>query len=209
MAGIADQFKGLPMSDLISQPLLAAAKAQGQLSNITQQFIKDVGLQGPDDTSLSARTVDFGFKTPVTNGQGVTTLVDDSLSVPLLSIVNVPNLSVKVATVDFVMEVKSASKNTSSSDTTANVSTNASYKAWWSPVKVEMSASVSTNKKSEDVRSTDNSAKYTVHVEARDDGPPEGLMKVLDILNSAILPQGNTSTMTGTSATTGPQPVNT
>ena len=45
MAGIADQFKGLPMSDLISQPLIAAAKAQGQLSNITQQFIKDVGLQ--------------------------------------------------------------------------------------------------------------------------------------------------------------------
>ena len=46
MAGIADQFKGLPMSDLISQPLLAAAKAQGQLAGITEQFITDVGLTG-------------------------------------------------------------------------------------------------------------------------------------------------------------------
>lgn len=49
-----------------------------------------------------------------------------------------------------------------------------------------MTASVST--KSENIRKTDNSAKYTVHVEARDDGAPEGLMKVLDILGAAIQP---------------------
>ena len=65
MAGIADQFKGLPMSALISQPLLAAAQAQGQLSNITQQFIKDVGLEDNGSNGLSARSVDFGFNSPV------------------------------------------------------------------------------------------------------------------------------------------------
>ena len=190
MAGIADQFKGLPMSDLISQPLLAAAKAQGQLSNITQQFIKDVGLE-ENNGSYTARSVDFGFKSPVTDGKGNTTLKDDKLSVPLLSIVNVPNLSVKKATVDFSMEVKASSSNTSSSQTDANVSTTAKYKSWWSPVSVEMTASVSTSQKSESVRKTDNSAKYDVHVEARDDGAPEGLMKVLDILNAAIVPNGD------------------
>ena len=168
MAGIADQFKGLPMSDLISQPLIAAAKAQGQLSNITQQFIKDVGLEGNDTDGFKARSVDFDFKSPVTDGDGNTTLTDDKLSVPLLSIVNVP----------------------SSSQTDANVSTTAKYSAWWSPVSVEMKASVSTSQKSESVRKTDNSAKYDVHVEARDDGAPEGLMKVLDILNAAIVPNG-------------------
>jgi len=190
MAGIADQFKGLPMSDLISQPLIAAAKAQGQLSNITQQFIKDVGLEGDDKSGFKARSVDFGFKSPVTDGKGNTELKDDNLSVPLLSIVNVPNLSVKKATVDFSMEVKASSSDTSSSQTDANVSTSAKYKSWWSPVSVEMKASVSTSQKSESVRKTDNSAKYDVHVEARDDGAPEGLMKVLDILNAAIIPNG-------------------
>ena len=194
MAGIADQFKGLPMSDLISQPLIAAAQAQGQLAGVTQQFIKDIGLQG-DDNSLSARTVNFGFNSPVTDSEGNTTLAHNDLNVPLLSIVNVPNLSVKKATVDFTMEVKSSSKDTSSSATTGTVSTTAKYKAWWSPVSVKMTASVSTNKKSESVRSTDNSAKYDVHVEARDDGAPEGLMKVLDILNSAIVPAGKSTTV--------------
>ena len=193
MAGIADQFKGLPMSDLISQPLIAAAQAQGQLSNITQQFIKDVGLEDNGSGGLSARSVDFNFNSPETSADGDTTLTPNNLSVPLLSIVNVPNLSVKKATVDFTMEVKSASKDTSSSDVTGNISTSASYKAWWSPVKCSMTASVTTNKKSESVRSTDNSAKYDVHVEARDDGAPEGLMKVLDILNAAIVPNGSSS----------------
>ena len=199
MAGIADQFKGLPMSDLISQPLIAAAQAQGQLAGVTQQFIHDIGLEGKSvsdgGTGLSAREVSFGFNSPVTDKDGNTTLVKNDLNVPLLSIVNVPNLSVKKATVDFTMEVKSSSKDTSSSATTGTVSTTAKYKAWWSPVSVKMTASVSTNKKSESVRSTDNSAKYDVHVEARDDGAPEGLMKVLDILNSAIVPAGKSTTV--------------
>ena len=122
-----------------------------------------------------------------------TKLEPNDLSVPILSIVNVPNLSVKRATIDFSMEVKSASKSTTSSDTTGNISSQAKYAAWWSPVTCSMKASVTTNKKSENVRSTDNSAKYNVHVEARDDGAPEGLMKVLDILAASIVPCGKSS----------------
>ena len=51
-----------------------------------------------------------------------------------------------------------------------------------------MTASVAN--KSENTRKSDNSARYTVHCEARDDGAPEGLMKVLDILGDAIKPTG-------------------
>jgi len=195
MAGIADQFKGLPMSDLIGQPLLAAAKAQGKLSTHTQQFINDVGLTSDGNGGpVSARSVDFGFKAPVAQSDGSTKLVDDKLSVPLLSILNVPNLSVKKATVDFTMEVKSSTVQTDSSKTSVKVDTKASYSAWYSPVSVEMKASVSSDSKSESTRKTDNSAKYNVHVEARDDGPPEGLMKVLDVLNASIVPHGKSTT---------------
>ena len=197
MAGIADQFKGLPMSDLIGEPLLAAARAQGKLSGVTQHFIHDIGLEGKPvskgGTGLSARTVDFKFQSPVTDSKGNTTLVDNDLNVPLLSIVNVPNLSIKKATVDFSMEVKASSQDTDSSKTDASVSTTAKYSSWWSPVSVEMTAKVSTSSSHENVRKTDNSAKYDVHVEARDDGPPEGLMKVLDLLNAAIVPKGKST----------------
>ena len=99
-------------------------------------------------------------------------------------IIQTPNLGVKRATVDFDMEVKSSTQDTSSVDTKTDLSVK--YDNWCSPVKVNLNASVST--KSENIRKTDNSAKYTVHVEARDDGAPEGLMKVLDILGAAIQP---------------------
>ena len=188
MASIADQFKGLPIGTLIAEPLLGAAKAQGQLAHTTEQFIKDIGLEDDGNGKLSARTVEFDYDAPVESkaedGTITTTIENRKIKVPLLSIIQTPNLGVKRATVDFDMEVKSSTQDTSSVDTKTDLSVK--YDNWWSPVKVNLNASVST--KSENIRKTDNSAKYTVHVEARDDGAPEGLMKVLDILGAAIQP---------------------
>ena len=202
MAKIADQFKGLPIGELIANPLIAAAQAQGKLAGITEQFIEEVGLEKDTTTGkLSARTVEFDYDAVVEqksteNGVETTTTVAEprTMKVPLLAIVNTPNLSVKDVKIDFDMKVQSTSESKSS--TTANVTTKANYKAWWSPVSASVTASVGS--KSENTRKTDNSARYTVHCEARDDGAPEGLMKVLDILGDAIkpAPQGGASTPT-------------
>ena len=193
MSSIADQFKGLPIGELIANPLIAAAQAQGKLAGITEQFIEEVGLEKDASSGkLSARTVDFDYdalvekKSTDTNGVETTTTISEprSIKVPLLAIVNTPNLSVKNVKIDFDMKVQSTSESTNT--TTANVTTKANYKAWWSPVSASVTASVGS--KSENTRKTDNSARYTVHCEARDDGAPEGLMKVLDILGDAIKP---------------------
>ena len=188
MASIADQFKGLPIGTLIAEPLLGAAKAQGQLAHTTENFIKDIGLEDDGNGNLKARTVEFDYDAPIeskdANGAITTKIENRKLKVPLLSVIQTPNLGVKKATVDFDMEVKSSTQDTSSVNTQTDLSVK--YDNWWSPVKVDLKASVST--KSENIRKTDNSAKYTVNVEARDDGAPEGLMKVLDILGAAIQP---------------------
>ena len=207
MSSISDQFKGLPIGELIANPLIAAAQAQGKLAGITEQFIEEVGLEKDDTTGkLSARTVECDYDAVVehksTDGNGVetTTTVAEprTMKVPLLAIVNTPNLSVKDVKIDFDMKVQSTSESKSS--TTANVTTKANYKAWWSPVSASVTASVGS--KSENTRKTDNSARYTVHCEARDDGAPEGLMKVLDILGDAIkpAPQGGASAPTSSPA---------
>jgi hypothetical protein len=222
MSSISDQFKGLPIGELISQPLLAAAQAQGKLAGVTEQFIKEVGLQNTETDKgkppiLKARTVEFDYDAVVekksSTGTGTakdpkvetttTTAEPRRMKVPLLAIVNTPSLSVKNVKIDFDMKVQSSTEHNDS--TTVDVSTKASYSAWWSPVSVSMTASVGS--KSENTRKTDNSARYTVHCEARDDGPPEGLMKVLDILGDAIKPTqpkgaaGSTSTTGGTGGT--------
>lgn len=176
---ISEQFKGLPMEDLIGAPLVAAANAQGKLANLTKDFITEVGTDNG-----KVKTVDFTYgktlkKAP--NSDDVEE-VDKTLSVPLLAIVNVPSLSVKKVNIDFEMEVKQQTQQKSSlaTDTTVNVK----YSSFWSPISASITGSVSTSK--ETTRKTDNSAKYSVHVEARDDGPPEGLAKVLNILAGLI-----------------------
>jgi hypothetical protein len=162
MANVAGQFSSLPMEDLIGGPLQAAATAQGKLASITSEFIENVGLQDDGQGNLSARTVD--------------------LQVPLLTIVKAPNLQVKEVNVTFDMEVKASTASQSTSTRAASVS--ASWKGWGAKVKFQGSVS----NKQESQRSSDTSAKYHVDVKAVDEGAPEGLMKVLDILNEAIQP---------------------
>ena len=176
---ISEQFKGLPMEDLIGAPLIAAANAQGKLANLTKNFIEEVGT----DENGKIRTIDFTYgktykKSP--NSDDVEE-VDKTLTVPLLAIINIPSLSVKKVIIDFEMEVKQQTQHKSklAANTTLSVKSN-----FWSPVSASITGSVSTSK--ETTRKTDNSAKYSVHVEARDDGPPEGLAKVLNILSGLI-----------------------
>ncbi len=170
---LSDEFKGLPISDLIGAPLVAAAQAQGQLAMTTANFIEQVGM-----SNGHVRNVTFGYDT----NDGTNT-IHNELSVPILSIVNVPNLAVKKANVDFCMEVKTQSQDKSSLNTITSVT--ATYGgSWFCPVKVSVTGSVTTA--SEHTRSTDKSAKYNISVEARDDGMPEGLSRVLNILANNI-----------------------
>lgn len=108
------------------------------------------------------------------------------LTVPLLAIVNIPALSIKSVDVVFDMEVKSSSSTKSSKDEALSASVDVSAKWGAAKVAVHIQGSVATHQ--ENTRSTDNSAKYHVEVHALDAGMPEGLRRVLDILNSAIVP---------------------
>ena len=61
-------------------------------------------------------------------------------------------------------------------------------KVGWGPFSLDVKVHGSVSSKSEHTRTSDNSAKYDVKVIARDDGMPEGLKRVLDMLNTAIAP---------------------
>ncbi len=187
LVNMSSQFGGLPMDQLIGGPLKAACSAQTLLAKASTDFIKDVGLDTTGTTGvMSARTVDFSFNKPVQGADGTTSMEKVDLQVPLLAIVNTPSLSVKEVDVNFTMEVKSSTSSKTTSDTKAELTAHAKYNAGLFSCDVTIHGSVANH--SENSRKSDNSAKYDVKVIARDDGPPEGLMKVLDMLNDAIAP---------------------
>ena len=67
MSSISDQFKGLPIGELIANPLISAAQAQGKLAGVTEQFIEEVGLEETEDKKLKPRTVEFAYDVPISN----------------------------------------------------------------------------------------------------------------------------------------------
>ena len=183
---MSSQFGGLPMEQLIGGPLKAACDAQVLLAKASADFIKDVGMNDDGKGNLTARTVDFSFEKPVQDAAGNTTMQKNDLKVPTLALLSPPALSVKEVDVNFTMEVKSSTSSKTTSDSKADLTAKAKYNAGLFSCEVTVHGSVANH--SENSRKSDNSAKYDVKVVARDDGPPEGLMKVLDMLNDAIAP---------------------
>ncbi|ECI0837416.1 DUF2589 domain-containing protein [Salmonella enterica] len=196
MAGeIANQFNGLPINSLIGAPLMASCEAQEMMAKSTADFINRVGFK-----DNQVRNVKFLYtqKTPEKNGNTVTVKKEEmEINVPLLSIVNIPSLLVKKVDITFDMEVKSAMEEKSSSDTSAEASAGGGLFGWG----VKIKGNVSTHKES--TRKTDNSAKYHIEVHAADEGMPEGLSRVLDILQTSIQP------VPVTAETQAPEPRNT
>ncbi|WP_226502139.1 DUF2589 domain-containing protein [Pseudomonas sp. MWU16-30317] len=196
---MGDQFRGLPMGDLIGAPLTAACDAQVRLANATADFIKVVGFlppasDGADPSGVGGvRNVMFRFDRPsqsVPAADGENPMETVELEVPLLAVVKVPNLSINKVDVSFDMEVKNASQFREATDTQGAMSAEA--KIGWGPfsAKVTISGSISSHK--ENTRSTDQSAKYHVQVHAADNGMPEGLARVMGMIAQSVAPRSIT-----------------
>ncbi|USX23655.1 DUF2589 domain-containing protein [Oxalobacteraceae bacterium OTU3REALA1] len=190
---IASQFKGLPMGDLIGGPLTAACDAQVKLANATANFIKYIGFMPPSESDPggvgTTRLAHFAFTRPVADPADASKTVEEAvtLDVPLLAIVKIPSLSITKVDITFDMEVKSSFSAKESTDSKAAFSADAKFGWGALSVSVHLEGSVASHK--ENTRSSDNSAKYHVQVLAEDGGMPEGLARVLDILQTSIQPR--------------------
>jgi hypothetical protein len=196
---MGDQFRGLPIGDLIGAPLTAACDAQVRLANATADFIKVVGFlpptgDGGDPAGVGGvRNVMFRFDRPsqsVPAEAGENPMETVEMEVPLLAVVKVPNLSINKVDISFDMEVKSASQSRDSTDKQAAMSAEA--RLGWGPfsAKLNISGSIATHK--ENTRSTDQSAKYSVQLHAADDGMPEGLARVMGMIAQSVAPKSIT-----------------
>jgi len=198
---IAQQFTGLPMGDLIGGPLMAVAEANGNMARSQAQFLLSTCFNPKDDKSdvIEPIMIKMELKRGVlsfdADGKPITSTVNSEINLPLLTILPLNNLGVDSASVNFEMEVKSASsediKENSHSKTDASATL--SGKAGWGPFSVSISGTVSYS--SEDSRSHDthyensNTAKYTVNVHAGQLPMPRGVNVIIDAFAKSIQPE--------------------
>lgn len=176
---ISGQFSGLDMQQLIGAPLNATCDASLQMAQSTAQFIEKVGF----DAQHKTRTAQFGYIKKTENPDGTISNDEMNINIPMLAIVPIPNLQVDEVNVLFDMEVKETESSASSIDGGGSFTAQANFGIF----KASVSGSVSTH--SSNTRSSDNSAKYHVDVRASNQGTPEGLARVLDIMSACIAPE--------------------
>ncbi|MFO2465571.1 DUF2589 domain-containing protein [Pseudomonas sp. 15FMM2] len=191
---MGNQFSGLPMADLIGAPLSAACDAQVRLANATANFIKVIGFLPPADPANAGpndvgdiRNVSFRYDRSAPTEDDPAAIEKVELQLPLLAVVKVPNLAINKVDITFDMEVRNSEQSRDTEDRSGSFSAEA--KLGWGPfsAKVNVSGSVASHK--ENTRSTDQSAKYHVEVHAVDDGMPEGLARVMDIIAQSVTPK--------------------
>ena len=194
LLNVAEQFNGLPMEDLIAGPLMAACDAQVKLAKSEVQFIQEVGLvqdvdkDGKPVGPMRTREVSFTSTRPVTKGDGTIGEETTEMQVPLLAVVPVPALMIDTVDINFEMEVKSSFKTEQNTDYKAAID----ISAGWGPFSVKIHGEVASH--SAQTRTSDNSAKYSVRVLAKQAPVPEGLMKVLDYMVKSCEPRSITPT---------------
>ncbi len=184
---ITNDFVGLPLGLLVSQPIIEVAKGQAELCNVyLDQLFKLAFTDIPETNSKTAvdtRVVKFKLNRTVVGAEdGKTKTVPVIVEAPLLSLVPIPAFTMDEATVQFTMEVKEskAAKNTSTSEKNFQ----SGFSAWG--FNATVSGKVTTSK--ENTRTSDKSAKYDIFARAVQQPAAEGMAKLTSLFASVIEP---------------------
>ena len=179
MGQIAQMMGGLPMNELIGAPLTSVVSAQNDLARAMISYVNEVGYA--DEKSDKARMLKFDMDKPVITEDAVS-ITNVSFQAPILGLLPVPSLLIDHVTIDFQMEVTASESNKSKTDAEASVNARVGFGCF----KASVSGKVSTSK--ENTRSTNQSAKYQVHVEANQQPTTECMNKLLDMFAQCTEP---------------------
>ena len=198
-------FVGLPIEELICNPIIGAAKGQRALAQETLSFVDDLFFTGKEneDGSKQANIINVNLDR-LTNSSttGEVAHVNQTVQMPVGALVNIPNFAMDTMAIDFDMEVKQSSVSTDTSSKSTKTDSGGSFKAsasWgWGSASVQghhnVTGTVASSKSN--TRSTDFSAKYSVSATAKQLPPAEGMAKFTQILASIVEPI-NTSSKAG------------
>lgn len=196
MARAVQELKQIPFAHLIGAPLKAAIEAQALAAQSTIEFIQKVGfkqdISDPTDF-LFADTENDAEAGELRNVTFSYTKLDEnetessfSLTVPLLSIVPIPYLRIDEMTIDFKAKLTDAIQRKTSTSFELNASVKGGYSAFWSPIKLEFRVSSTYKTNSSTQASQKREYSMDIHVRAVQDEMPQGLSKILDILEDVV-----------------------
>ena len=170
------EIASLDFANLIGGPLDAIVRAQAKSAISTANFIKEVGF----DADGKLINVDFTYtkKNERNKNQEFT------LTVPFLTMVPIPYITIYEAVIDFNAKITSTTTTSLVEESSAEASMEASAKYWFFSVSVQ--GKTSTQKKSSSTDSEERMFEMHVRVEAKNQDMPTGTDRLLTLLEDAI-----------------------
>lgn len=179
MADLVSELNSLDFGVYIGGPLQAAVDAQNSASLAQVDFIQSVGFKDAgsgNDTHKEVVYVDFEYQKN-TGGESSETR---KISVPLLTMLNVPSIRIDEITIDF--NAKLTSVETRDTSETIGVDSSLSAGCKLASLKVSASYKKTTNTGS----NVEKTYSMSVHVRAVNDEIPAGLDRILTLLEGEI-----------------------
>ncbi|WGH74334.1 DUF2589 domain-containing protein [Tenacibaculum tangerinum] len=202
MPNLVPELNSLDFNVYVGGPLQAAIQAQTAASMATVNFIKEVGFEKDNDpaTPDELRYVDFNYKKSVPNphlGKTSQQLSDEGLppstdvssnfieseieiKVPFLTMLTIPSIRIDEVNIDFNARLTSTETRNVSSEFAASAELGINYKI------VNFKASASYKRNSSQGVKIEKTYNLGVKVRAVNDELPEGLSRILNMLEDSI-----------------------
>jgi len=204
MANPGRELAALDFEAMLGGPLSAVVDAQAQSAMTTVNFVRSVGFEQGTDTPIY---VSFKYPKEVSSYQpaveeqrdeegNVTTPAREAqaavwqemtLTVPILTMLPIPFIRVEEAKIDFNAKINSV--ETREHDRNLNIGSSWEAKAGFWGKSVKLKASMSYQSKTRIGNEIKRTYSLAVHIRAVQDEMPEGMERLLGILENAIVSQ--------------------
>lgn len=183
------EFSGLPIENLICDPILGVAHGQEKLCNAYLDTLFKLAYEGKEeagqwvpDPTKPIRQISFLLNRPFINESGTYETSTVQVNAPLLSLVPIPAFTMDEITVEFRMEIKDHKLDTNEKDATGKIDLKGSRYG----IGATISGSVTA--KASQTRGTDRTATYDITARAIQHPPAEGMAKLTSLFASVIEP---------------------
>lgn len=198
------ELASIDFESMLGGPLVAVINAQAQSAIATVNFIKEVGFKKPaseeaaggDTTTQEPIYVAFKYPkevqpsvpadpttsppTPATPAVYET----HELRVPILTMLPIPFIRMDLTTIDFNAKINSVEYR--KTDTSLKVDASVEARAGWLWGSAKLKVSTSFQRNTQQGTTVNRTYSLAVHIKAVQDDMPEGMERVLGILEGAI-----------------------
>ncbi|GFE03354.1 hypothetical protein KUL156_59460 [Alteromonas sp. KUL156] len=193
MPNLVPELNSLDFNVYVGGPLQAAIQAQTAASMATVNFIKEVGFEKSNDPANpdSLRYVDFQYEKSVPNPDYDPDKAVDAnnpkfiksqieIKVPFLTMLTIPSIRIDEVNIDLNARLSSTETSNVSSEFAASAELGINYKI------VNFKASASYKRNTSQGVKVDKTYNLGVKVRAVNDELPEGLSRILNMLEDSI-----------------------